>query len=156
MTYLCLCRTPSQLLYASLLTLNVPMCKPDNRTTTYLPNGLRLPTRGTRAFKVLKSSIENGMSASLASARQWSTRFVDPPNAMHVTIAFSNAFRVIIWRQVVPDRIIAKSASTCATHCCFFTTEISTVSYGVPPAYEVCHKSHRSHSATGTGFNDDT
>src|SRR5207302_2062279 len=64
-------------------------------TAVYLPQGFMSARSGVRALIRSKSSSVNGTFASRATARRWSTEFVDPPVAMTARIAFSRAGRVL-------------------------------------------------------------
>ena len=59
--------------------------------------------------------MERGTPAECAIARRWRTAFVDPPIAMTIAIAFSNASRVRSWsgsirRLIAPARTSAERA----------------------------------------------
>ena len=68
----------------------------------YLPCGFMSAMCGTRAPTRLKSSSSSSTSASCAIASRCSTAFVEPPSAIVIAIAFSNASLVMIWRGRMP------------------------------------------------------
>mmetsp|Transcript_80 Transcript_80/g.178 ORF Transcript_80/g.178 Transcript_80/m.178 type:complete len:206 (-) Transcript_80:693-1310(-) len=63
---------------------------------TYLPEGLRSAMKGTLSEHAWKSSRVSSTPAASAMAIRCSTALVDPPSAITVTIAFSNAARVMM------------------------------------------------------------
>ena len=63
---------------------------------TYLPEGFRSHSTGTRRRIVSKSSIVQGMPAECAIARKCSTALVEPPTAMIRLTAFSIDLRVMM------------------------------------------------------------
>ena len=65
-------------------------------TAVYLPHGFMSARSGVRELILSKSSSVSGTFASRATARRWSTAFVDPPVAITARIAFSRAGRVMI------------------------------------------------------------
>ena len=67
-------------------------------TAVYLPHGFMSARSGVRELILSKSSSVRVTPASRATARRWSTAFVDPPVAMTARIAFSIAGRVMICR----------------------------------------------------------
>jgi hypothetical protein len=65
---------------------------------TYLPEGLRSAMKGTLSETAWKSSRVSVMPTACAMAIRCSTALVDPPSAMMITMAFSNAARVMMSR----------------------------------------------------------
>ena len=93
-----------------LRTTGIPPTR-SRSVITNLPNGLRSPSNGTLAPIRLKSSSVKSTSASWAIASKCRTAFVEPPSAIKIVIAFSNAFLVKIIRVVIPRRIKLTTAS---------------------------------------------
>ena len=79
-------------------------------TVTKRPEGCRSHSTGMRARIVSKSSSVSGTPAACAMASRWSTALVEPPTAMVTAIAFSNAWRVRIWRGRRSREIASTSA----------------------------------------------
>jgi hypothetical protein len=65
---------------------------------TYLPEGFRSARKGMRSLTRWKSFRSRGTSTALAIAIRWRTALVEPPRAITMTIAFSNASRVMMSR----------------------------------------------------------
>ena len=91
---------------------------PPTRSTsviTYFPNGLRSPSSGTLEPMRWKSSRVRSTSASWAIAKRCRTAFVEPPSAIKMVMAFSNAFFVKISRVVIPFAIkLTTAAPACS------------------------------------------
>ena len=78
---------------------------------TKAPNGLTSARCGTFLPMRWKSPIVRSTSASWAMASRCSTALVEPPKAMTMAIAFSNASFVMICRAVMPLRSSPTTAS---------------------------------------------
>ena len=62
------------------------------------PPGLRSASSGTLRLILSKSSMVSFTSASRATASRCRTALVEPPVVATAATAFSNDFRVMIWR----------------------------------------------------------
>ena len=96
-----------------------------NSAITYLPLGLRSASTGARLPMRVKSSIDSFTPAACAIASRCSTALVDPPSAMIVTIAFSNAFFVRMSRGRMFFSIRLATAAPALTQSSFLSSEIA-------------------------------
>ena len=91
----------------------------------YLPEGLKSASTGTRFPMRVKSSIDSFTPAVCAMASRCSTELVEPPSAMTVVIAFSNAFRLMMSRGRMPARARATAASPARRQSSFLSSLIA-------------------------------
>mmetsp|Transcript_721 Transcript_721/g.2356 ORF Transcript_721/g.2356 Transcript_721/m.2356 type:complete len:267 (-) Transcript_721:643-1443(-) len=105
--------TPSSMRYLSTAGVPPTLC---TSSMTYLPLGLRSAMNGMRSEHAWKSSRVRVMPAARAIAMRWSTALVEPPRAMTVTIAFSNAVRVMMSRGLRSFSSMLRTAAPALKH----------------------------------------
>mmetsp|Transcript_21366 Transcript_21366/g.39993 ORF Transcript_21366/g.39993 Transcript_21366/m.39993 type:complete len:324 (-) Transcript_21366:35-1006(-) len=89
---------------------------PSMSSITYLPEGFRSAMKGTLSEMVWKSSMVRSTPAALAMAIRCSTALVEPPSAIVITTAFSNAARVMMSLGLMSLAMRCLSAAPAARH----------------------------------------
>ena len=104
---------PSRIMY--FITAGMPpmLC---TSSITYLPLGFRSAMNGTRSLTFWKSSMVRSTSTERAIAIRCSTALVEPPSAITITIAFSNASRVMMSRGLRSRSSRLRIAAPAAKH----------------------------------------